>query len=133
MPGGADMMMKWIQRDGTRKSVDTDAIVRMEFVPNKKYGHPMLTVMTCDIVDTIAGRPDLPGDPTYIPDMDTAEVMISQPDADKDARTKSLTCMTTYSNARHLSDLPCNGPSMVRGTRRHIVWATRKQRRTYYA
>lgn len=57
MPGGADMMMKWIQRDGTRKSVDTDAIVRMEFVPNKKYGHPMLTVMTCDIVDTIAGRP----------------------------------------------------------------------------
>lgn len=55
MPGGADMMMKWIQRDGTKKSVDIDAIVRMEFVPNKKYGHPMLTVMTCDIVDTIAG------------------------------------------------------------------------------
>jgi len=79
------MMMKWIQRDGTRKSVDIDAIVRMEFVPNKKYGHPMLTVMTCDLVDTIAGRPELPGDPTYIPDMDTAEVMISQPEVGKKA------------------------------------------------
>lgn len=79
------MMMKWIQRDGTRKSVDIGAIMRLEFVPNKEYGRPMLTVMTCDIVDTITGRPSLPGDPTYIPDMDTAEVMISQPDVGKDA------------------------------------------------
>jgi hypothetical protein len=45
----------------------------------------MLTVLTCDIVDTITGRPALPGDPTYIQDMDTAEVMISQPDVGKDA------------------------------------------------
>ena len=85
MPGGTDMMMKWTQRDGTMKSVDIDAIMRLEFVPNKEYGRPMLTVMTCDIVDTITGRPSLPGDPTYIPDMDTAEVMISQPDVGKDA------------------------------------------------
>ena len=79
------MMMKWTQRDGTMKSVDIDAIMRLEFVPNKEYGRPMLTVLTCDIVDTITGRPSLPGDPTYIPDMDTAEVMISQPDVGKDA------------------------------------------------
>jgi hypothetical protein len=79
------MMMKWIQRDGIRKSVDIDAIMCLEFVPNKEYGRPMLTVLTCDIVDTITGRPALPGDPTYIPDMDTAEVMISQPDVGKDA------------------------------------------------
>lgn len=79
------MMMKWIQRDGIRKSVDIDAIMRLEYVPNQKYGRPMLTVMTCDIVDTITGRPSLPGDPTYIPDMDTAEVMISQPEVGKDA------------------------------------------------
>ena len=85
MPGGTDMMMKWIQRDGIRKSVDIDAIMRLEYVPNKEYGRPMLTVLTCDIVDTITGRPSLPGDPTYIPDMDTAEVMISQPDMGKDA------------------------------------------------
>ena len=85
MPGGTDMMMKWTQRDGTMKSVDIDAIMRLEFVPNKEYGRPMLTVLTCDIVDTITGRPSLPGDPTYIPDMDTAEVMISQPDVGKDA------------------------------------------------
>lgn len=85
MPGGTDMMMKWIQRDGIRKSVDIDAIMRLEFVPNKEYGRPMLTVLTCDIVDTITGRPSLPGDPTYIPDMDTAEVMISQPEVGKDA------------------------------------------------
>ena len=67
------------------KSVDIDAIMRLEYVPNQKYGRPMLTVLTCDIVDTITGRPALPGDPTYIPDMDTAEVMISQPDVGKDA------------------------------------------------
>ena len=79
------MMMKWIQRDGIMKSVDIDAIMRLEYVPNQKYGRPMLTVLTCDIVDTITGRPALPGDPTYIPDMDTAEVMISQPDVGKDA------------------------------------------------
>lgn len=79
------MMMKWIQRDGSRKSVDIDAIMRLEYVPNQVYGRPMLTVLTCDIVDTITGRPSLPGDPTYIPDMDTAEVMISQPDMGKDA------------------------------------------------
>ena len=79
------MMMKWIQRDGIRKSVDLDAIVRLEYAPNQKYGRPMLTVITCDIVDTITGRPALPGDPTYIPDMDTAEVMISQPDVGKKA------------------------------------------------
>ena len=85
MPGGTDMMMKWIQRDGIMKSVDIDAIMRLEYVPNQKYGRPMLTVLTCDIVDTITGRPALPGDPTYIPDMDTAEVMISQPDVGKDA------------------------------------------------
>ena len=85
MPGGTDMMMKWIQRDGIMKSVDIDAIMRLEYVPNQKYGRPMLTVLTCDIVDTITGRPSLPGDPTYIPDMDTAEVMISQPDVGKDA------------------------------------------------
>lgn len=85
MPGGTDMMMKWIQRDGIRKSVDIDAIMRLEYVPNKEYGRPMLTVLTCDIVDTITGRPSLPGDPTYIPDMDTAEVMISQPEVGKDA------------------------------------------------
>ena len=85
MPGGTDMMMKWIQRDGIMKSVDIDAIMRLEYVPNQKYGRPILTVLTCDIVDTITGRPALPGDPTYIPDMDTAEVMISQPDVGKDA------------------------------------------------
>lgn len=85
MPGGTDMMMKWTQRDGTIKSVDIDAIMRLEYVPNKEYGRPMLTVLTCDIVDTITGRPSLPGDPTYIPDMDTAEVMISQPEVGKDA------------------------------------------------
>ena len=79
------MMMKWIQRDGIRKSVDIDAIMRLEYVPNQKYGRPMLTVLTCDIVDTITGRPALPGDPTYIPDMDTAEVMISQPEVGKKA------------------------------------------------
>lgn len=85
MPGGTDMMMKWTQRDGIRKSVDIDAIMRLEYVPNQKYGRPMLTVMTCDIVDTITGRPSLPGDPTYIPDIDTAEVMISQPEVGKKA------------------------------------------------
>ena len=79
------MMMKWVQRDGIRKSVDIDAIMHLEYVPNQKYGRPMLTVMTCDIVDTITGRPALPGDPDYIPDMDTAEVMISQPDVGKKA------------------------------------------------
>ena len=79
------MMMKWTQRDGIRKSVDIDAIMRLEFVPNKEYGRPMLTVLTCDIVDTITGRPSLPGDPTYIPDIDTAEVMISQPEVGKKA------------------------------------------------
>lgn len=79
------MMMKWTQRDGIRKSVDIDAIMRLEYVPNQKYGRPMLTVMTCDIVDTITGRPSLPGDPTYIPDIDTAEVMISQPEVGKKA------------------------------------------------
>ena len=79
------MMMKWIQRDGNRKSVDIDAIMRLEYSPNSEYGRPILTVMTCDIVDTITGRPALPGDPTYIPDMDTAEVMISQPEVGKDA------------------------------------------------
>jgi len=79
------MMMKWIQRDGIRKSVDIDAIMHLEYVPNPEYGRPMLTVMTCDIVDTITGRPALPGDPTYIPDMDTAEVMISQPVVGKKA------------------------------------------------
>ena len=56
MPGGTDMM-KWTQRDGTIKSVDIDAIMRLEYVPNKEYGRPMLTVLTCDIVDTITGRP----------------------------------------------------------------------------
>ena len=85
MSGGTDMMMKWTQRDGTIKSVDIDAIMRLEYVPSKEYGRPMLTVLTCDIVDTITGRPSLPGDPTYIPDMDTAEVMISQPEVGKDA------------------------------------------------
>lgn len=85
MSGGTDMMMKWTQRDGIRKSVDIDAIMRLEFVPNKEYGRPMLTVLTCDIVDTITGRPSLPGDPTYIPDIDTAEVMISQPEVGKKA------------------------------------------------
>jgi hypothetical protein len=79
------MMMKWTQRDGTVKSVDIDAIMRLEYVPNQEYGRPMLTVMTCDIVDTITGRPALPGDPTYIPNMDTAEVMISRPDVGQDA------------------------------------------------
>lgn len=79
------MIMKWTQRDGTVKTVDLDAIVRLEYVPNTKYGRPMLTVLTCDIVDTITGRPELPGDPSYIPEMDTAEVMISQPAVGKDA------------------------------------------------
>lgn len=79
------MIMKWTQRDGTVKTVDLDAIVRLEYVPNAKYGRPMLTVLTCDIVDTITGRPELPGDPAYIPEMDTAEVMISQPEVGKDA------------------------------------------------
>jgi hypothetical protein len=77
--------MKWTQRDGTVKTIDIDAIMRLEYVPNQEYGRPMLTVLTCDIVDTITGRPALPGDPAYIPDMDTAEVMISQPDVGKDA------------------------------------------------
>lgn len=79
------MMMKWIQRDGIEKAVDIDAIVRIEYDPNQEYGRPMLTVMTCDVVDTITGRPALPGDPTYIPNMDTAEVMIREPDKGKDA------------------------------------------------
>jgi len=79
------MIMKWTQRDGTVKTIDIDAIMRLEYVPNQEYGRPMLTVLTCDIVDTITGRPALPGDPAYIPDMDTAEVMISQPDVGKDA------------------------------------------------
>jgi hypothetical protein len=79
------MIMKWTQRDGTVKTVDIDAIMRLEYVPNMKYGRPMLTILTCDIVDTISGRPELPGDPAYIPNMDTAEVMVSQPEVAKDA------------------------------------------------
>lgn len=79
------MMMKWMQRDGIEKSVDIDAIMRMEYDPNIEYGRPMLTVLTCDIVDTITGRPALPGDPTYIPNMDTAEVLVRDPAGGKGA------------------------------------------------
>ena len=79
------MMMKWVQRDGIIKSVDIDAIVRLEYVPNTEYARPMLNVMTCDVMDTITGRPGLPGDPCYLSTMDTAEVMIRQPEAGKDA------------------------------------------------
>ena len=73
------MIMQWKQRNGAIMTVDIDAIMRLEYVPNEKYGRPMLTVMTCDVVDTISGRPALPGDPTYIPECDTAEVLINQP------------------------------------------------------
>lgn len=74
------MMMEWTQRNGRIVSLDPDAIMRMEYDPNIEYGRPMLSLMTCDVVDIISGRPALPGDPTYTPDSDTAEVLISAPD-----------------------------------------------------
>jgi hypothetical protein len=76
------MMMEWTQRNGSIVSIDLDGITRLEYVPNVEYGRPMLTLMTCDVVDTISGRPALPGDPTYVPDSDTAEVLISQPESE---------------------------------------------------
>ena len=75
------MMMEWTQRNGSIVSIDLDGITRLEYAPNVEYGRPMLTLMTCDVVDTISGRPALPGDPTYVPDSDTAEVLIIQPES----------------------------------------------------
>lgn len=72
------MIIKWTTRNGVRKALDVDAIMRLEYVPTPR---PMLTVMTCDILDTICGRPEEPID-GYNPDNDTTEVITSDKEND---------------------------------------------------
>lgn len=67
------MMMQWTTRGGVKKAVDVDAIMRLEFTSGVR---PMLNIMTCDIMDTICGRPSEPVD-GYNPENDTSEVVTS--------------------------------------------------------
>lgn len=92
------MIMAWTQRDGVKKSVELCAITRLEYVPGDRE---TINVSSCDILDTICGRPTVPGDTSYVPGTDTAEVFVG-----KDPETIEITG-TRFSVPDELLDLYC--------------------------